>query len=255
MAVKARKRIKHVKEDHFDNQDGVAGGMCSTPKSTHTLIAESKGENNVKDAKEDISTKHEDNAKNEETIDTKPDPNEPNGPSPDNGADNKGIEVGGQGNRVTVEKTEEEEKRDEFSKQKLISINKGAEEILSCLEPQFAHEFKIACAEYKCKDIGIYLLAILNRLSKESDYYNPDFEPEWDRGDIGINKELNCKYCGKNIENPTKVKQVYCSNLCAKYDKERNDTGLIYPDQTIEDQTVEESEQEAFLNEQQRVGE
>lgn len=242
MTVKARKRIKHVKEDHFDDQDSVAGGMCATQKSTHTIIAESKGADDVKP---------------EETIDTKSDPNESNGPSPDNGVDNKRVEAGGQGSTVTVEKTEEDKRRDEFSEQKLISINKGAEEILSCLEPQFAHEFKIACAEYKCKDIGIYLLAILNRLSKQADYYDADFEPEWSKGEVGIHDDLKCRYCGKTIKNPTKVKQLYCDNLCAKYDVEHREqkTGLIFPDQTVESQTTEEFEQETYLEEQKRIGE
>ncbi len=229
MAVKARKRIKHVKEEDITNPPEPMSGMCSTQKSTATIIAERKSE-----AKE--------------AFNSQSDSNEPTGTSND-------TPDGSVGGKVVVEKTKEEKRRDEFSKQKLQEINKGAEAILSCLEPQVAHEYRIACAEYKCKDIGIYILATLNRLGKESDYYNPDFEPEWAKGTIGIHDELRCRYCDKLIENPTKVRQIFCSNLCAKYEREKNETGLVFPDQTTENQTVEEQEQEAHLAEQKRVGE
>lgn len=244
MAVKARKRIKHVKEEDITNPPEPTSGMCSTQKSTSIIIAERKSE-----SKEEEQTNLPEGGSNvKEEINSKPDLDEPTS----TGNDTPGGSVGG---KVVVEKTKEEKRRDEFSKQKLQEINRGAEAILSCLEPQVAHEYKIACAEYKCKDIGIYILATLNRLGKESDYYNPDFEPEWAQGTIGIHDELRCRYCDKLIENPTKVRQVFCSNLCAKYDREQNKTGLIFPDQTTEESTVEEQEKEAYLSEQKRVGE
>jgi hypothetical protein len=248
MAVKARKRIKHVKEEDITNP---TSGMCSTQRSTNTIVAERKEEakREEKENQDKIQTDLPEGESNvKEAINSQSNPNESTGP----GNDTADSGVGG---KVVVEKTKEEKRRDEFSKQKLQEINKGAEEILSCLEPQVAHEYRIACAEYKCKDIGIYILAILNRLGKESDYYSPDFEPEWAKGTIGIHDELRCRYCDKLIENPTKVRQVFCSNLCAKYEREKNQTGLIFPDQTVEESTVEEKESEAYLAEQKRVGE
>ena len=264
MSVKARKRIKHVREEEITNPVS-SGGMCSNQKSSAVIVAEAKArdekiaedKSNVPtgggDATTNAFTEGESNVK--ETIDSKSDIIEPDGTGTDTKDDSAGAEVGSQGTRVLVEKTQEQKRRDEFSKAKIEAINKGADAILSCLEPQFAHEFNLACTEYKCAGIGIYILAILNRLSKEADYYNPDFEPEWEQGEVGFREELRCNYCNKVIPNPTRMKQKYCSNLCAKYDRERNETGLIFPEDTIEENTVEETEEKAFNDEQKRLGE
>lgn len=235
MTVKARKRIKYVKEEDVTNPpEPASSGMCSTQKSTSTVKSEREDEE--KKNQDKVQTDLPEGATAQETS-------------------KSNVATGSVGNKVVVEKTKEEEKREEFSKQKLQEINKGAEEILGCLEPQVAHEFRVACAEYKCKDIGIYILATLNRLGKESDFYNPDFDPEWAKGTLGTYDELRCKYCDKIIVNPTKVRQMFCNNLCAKYDREQKETGLIFPDQTVEENTVEEQESEAYLAEQKRVGE
>jgi len=264
MSVKARKRIKHVREDDIANPT-QSGGMCSTQKSTSTIIAERKEEQE----RSEVETKQpfsegsttcdftqgqgEDNVK--ETIDSKSNIDEPNGTGTDNEDDSAGSKVGSQGTRVLVEKTDEEKRREVHSKLRIEEMNKGADAILSCLEPTFAREFYQACEEYKCKDIGIYVLALLNRLSKQADYYDIDFEPEWEAGEVGFLDKLKCNYCNKEIVNPTRMKQKYCSNLCAKYDREKNQTGLIFPEQTVEGITVKEQEEEAYNDEKKRLGE
>ena len=198
MSVKARKRIKHVREDDISNPSPSAG-MCSTPKSSAVVVAESK----ERDSQEGRNTETNDGSNTnaftegesnvEETNSSKPDTIEPNGTGTDVKDGSEGAEVGSQGTRVLVEKTEEEKRRDEFSKKRLGEINVGADAILSCLEPQFAKEFYTAAKDYRCEDIGIYILGILNRLSKQADYYDIDFEPEWEVGDVGFTDKLHCQ--------------------------------------------------------------
>jgi len=284
---KPRKRMHNVKEEDITNppknDDGgvrpdgdgsrkgsdnkvpqVRAGMCSTQKSTSTIKAEreqeakARAKDEVKQPITDGNTTNaftEGDSNVEETVNSKPDTDEPDGSSTDIKNDSEGSEVGSPGAVVLVEKTEEEKRREVHSKVRVAEMDKGAEAILSCLDPTFAREFYQACKEYKCKGIGIYILATLNRLSKQADYYDVDFEPEWESGDVGFVDKLKCQYCNKEITNPTRMKQKFCNNLCAKYDKERNETGLIFPEDTVEENTIEESEAEAKLSELKRVGE
>ena len=275
MAVKARQRIKHVKEEDITNPVS-SGGMCSNKKSSAVIMAEARerdekgAEDQNKLPSSDVNTSHaftegrpldnEDTNKGgdsnvEETITSSTDTIEPNGTSPVTEGNSEVPEGGGEGTRVTVEQTVEQKRREDFSKKRLSEINEGARVILSCLEPQFAQEFYTAAKDYKVADIGIYVLGILNRLSKQADYYDIDFEPEWEQGDVGFTDKLFCQYCNKEIIKPTRMKQKFCSNLCARYNKERNDTGLTFPDQTVEGQTVEEQEADAKLEELKRLGE
>lgn len=252
MAVNVRKRVKTMSEkdletpgvnktdeDSGKKQTQPSGGMGPTTKSAFTIIQENKQETEkTGDKQGDVKEK----------VDNKPNTAEPSRPSADTGANDKG-------GKVVVEETQEEKRRRKLSERKIEIINKAANDILDCLDPRFVDEYKIAAKEYSCKDIGVYILAVLNRLAKEVDFYNPDFEPEWEQGIVGFTTKLYCRYCGKEIENPTKFKQVYCCNLCAKYDREQNEPGIIYPDQTIEGKSIEEQEKDAYLAEKKRRGE
>lgn len=172
--------------------------------------------------------------------------------------DSAAGEIGGGGYKESISllEREEQKRRAAFSELKRKSINQGAEELLSCLEPSYANEYRIASMEYGVKDIGIYILGILNRLAKEVDYNNPDFEVEWEQGVVGYTDTLHCNYCGKEIISPTKLKQKFCSNLCAKYYREQGNTGIIYPDEggADENDSVEEQERRAYEAEQKRLG-
>jgi hypothetical protein len=273
MPVKPRKRMHNVKEEDITNppknddggvrHDGdgssegsdnkvpqVGAGMCSTQKSTSVIKAEREQE-----AKQKQVAFTEGDSNVEETVNNKPDTDEPDGSSTDTKNDNEGSEVRSPGAVVLVEKTEEEKRREVHTKERVKEMDKGADAILSCLDPSFSREFYQACEEYKCKGIGIYILATLNRLAKQADFYDVDFEPEWEAGNVGFVDKLKCHYCNKEIKNPTRMKQKFCNNLCAKYDRERNETGLIFPEDTTEGVTVEEQEEQAFNDEKKRLGE
>jgi hypothetical protein len=252
MGTKARPRPKpdNVREDFFEDQPD--NNIVAPPKSTAPSGGMGKAKKTIQD---DTLTNKEglyDEPKEDEFLSANT--NEPTSTGPDTESDDQGNETVGEGDIKTLSEVEEqeEERRRVFSLEKKRLINEGAQHILSCLEPQYAHEFHMACQEFQCQNIGVYILAILNRLSKESDFNNPDFEPEWERGVVGFTDEIFCEYCNKKIEG-SRRKQKYCSNLCAKYDRDRNQTGIIHPDETIyDDETEEERERRQYEEELKR---
>lgn len=249
--AKPRNPIKSVKEEDFEGQPTIQEPVKNTPPrggmgSCKKVLSDDEIRN---------AGQYED--KTNEQTDEKPDTVEPTSASTDTQPDSDRAETSREGTQKVVQEVSEKEqaRRLEFSKIKKEKINEAAEEILSCLEPLFAREFKLACNEMRCADIGIYILAILNRLSKEADYYNPDFEAEWEKGVVGYNDDLYCEYCSKKIENPDKLKQRFCSNLCARYFRETQQTGVIYPDEhTLPGKSEEEIEREAYEAELKRTG-
>lgn len=252
MATIARPResVKNVKDDFFDPQPpkvtttGVKGGMGKAKP----VISDEQ----IKNANQYAGARDVEKAGDQGAAS-----DEPSAPSTGDKPRDTTVEADREGSGKTVSLVEQEEnrRREIFSELKRKAINQGAEEILSCLEPRFAQEFRIAAMEFGVKDIGIYILGILNRLAKEVDYSNPDFEVEWEAGVVGYTDTLYCSYCSKEITNPTKLKQKFCSNLCAKYYREQDRTGVIYPDETAPN-TPSEEEQEriAFEAEQKRTG-
>jgi hypothetical protein len=254
MGTIARPRTsqKNVKDDFFDEQPNQ-NQIVQPKKDTKPTGGMGKAKKTIQD--ESIKNK-EGLYEQPEVINEESNTNEPSSASTDTEPILEGCETVGEGDIQVISEVErlEEERRHKFSVEKRDKINDGAEHILSCLEPQFAHEFKMAASEFQCKDIGVYILAILNRLSKESDWNNPDFEPEWERGVVGFTDEIFCEYCNKKITTGRR-KQKYCSNLCAKYDREQNETGIIHPDETIhDDRTVEDIEAEQYRQEIKRNG-
>jgi len=250
--AKPRTSQKNVKDDFFDEQPNQ-NQIVTPPKNT----APSGGMGKAKKTIQDETLKNKEGLYEEpEVINEGPNTDEPSGTGTDTEPVVEGCETVGEGNKVVISEVErqEEERRRKFSLEKRDLINEGAKQILSCLEPMYAHEFQMAAKEFQCKDIGVYILAILNRLSKESDYNNPDFEPEWERGVVGFTDEIFCEYCNKKITSGRR-KQKYCSNLCAKYDREQNETGIIHPDETIHsDKTIEDIESEQYRQEIKRNG-
>jgi len=243
--AKPRTSQKNVKDDFFDPQPPIV----EPPVDTKPTGGMGKARKTIID--ETIT-----NAGQYNEQETEGDTIEPTGTGTDTVVGDQGLEVVGEGDIKVISEVEkqEEERRRIFSLEKKALINEGAEQILSCLEPAFAHEYHEACKEFRCENIGVYILAILNRLSKESDFANPDFEPEWERGVVGFTDEIFCEYCNKKIKN-SRRKQKYCSNLCAKYDRERNESGVIHPDETIwDDKTEEDKEREQYEDEQMRNG-
>ncbi len=137
----------------------------------------------------------------------------------------------------------------EVNEELLEKLNKAAETLLKCLPDEMAKDFRTACfKDHSMKDMGIYLMGLLNRLYKVGDYYNPDIEPEWDKRVVGYSSELYCNNCNKLIENPTNLNQLFCSNVCSKNYKERYSTGVIKPAEK-EHPTEEEQDQKAWDNE------
>ena len=153
------------------------------------------------------------------------------------------------------EKEQDAKKQRELrqSEERIRKLNASAVYILNCLEPGFCQDWMQAAQENRIKDIGVYVLGVLNRLSKMVDYMETDIEPEWDRGFIGYDEHLYCEYCKKEIENPTNIKQRFCTNLCAKRYKDSNTTGVIYPG-TNRGPTEEEVEEKQWEREQRREG-
>lgn len=252
MGTIARPRTSqnNVKDDFFDEQP--TKGIVTPKKSTPPKGGMGKAKKTIQDE----TLKNKEGLYDEPDFNEEPNPNEPTGTGTDTESVDQGSKVVGEGDILAISEVEkqEEERRRKFSLEKRDLINEGAKHILSCLEPTYAHEFYMAAQEFQCKDIGVYILAILNRLSKESDYNNPDFEPEWERGVVGFTDEIFCEYCNKKITSGRR-KQKYCSNLCAKYDREQNQTGIIHPDETIhDDKTVEEIEEEQYRQELVRNG-
>ena len=136
----------------------------------------------------------------------------------------------------------------------LLALNNSADLILECLPPGLKADFHTACyKDFFMKDIGLYVLGLLNRMYKMGDYYNPDIEPEWDRRIVGISKNLKCNYCSKEIPNPQNINQLFCCNLCAKRYREKDKTGVIFPG---EKDLGSEADQDAkaWEKEQERLG-
>lgn len=158
--------------------------------------------------------------------------------APDNGKD--------KGDRDR--RTGQEKKR----KERVELLNMWASNMLSCLDPDAKENFMAAAFDAKVKDIGVYILGILNRMHKMADYFEPDIEPDWEVGIIGWDEDLYCQYCKKKIENPTHLKQIFCSNKCARNYKIQNTTGLIYP-KTVSDVSTDPEEKQ-WDREQKRMG-
>lgn len=140
------------------------------------------------------------------------------------------------------------------SEVRIHTLNQYAEFFLSCLEPEANQNFHIAAFDAKVKDIGVYILGVLNRLHKMGDYFEPDIEFEWEEGIVGYNNDLYCQYCHKKIEHPTNLRQVFCSNKCAKDYKTEGSTGVIYPSDIQRGPTVEQVEEKQWEREQKRMG-
>ena len=135
---------------------------------------------------------------------------------------------------------------------KLRKLNSSAYFILDNMHPGMKQEFDTACKDFGMKDIGIYLMGLLNRLYKTVDYYNPDFEPEWENRILDLNDDLICQNCGKDIEDPEHIRQIYCCNLCAKEARDKAKTGVVYP--TVKDHGSEaEQDEKAWIKEQKRM--
>jgi hypothetical protein len=114
--------------------------------------------------------------------------------------------------------------------ERLAKLNDAAMLILDHLTPEVKKEFLIAAQEWDIADISIYVLGLLNRLYKTVDFYNPDIEPEWQKRVVGYDEHLICKQCNNIIQNPTHLKQKFCSNLCSKeFSVAAKDTGVIQP--------------------------
>jgi hypothetical protein len=148
----------------------------------------------------------------------------------------EGMDIGDRPDGVVQEKTVLERNTGATYKdvERIKKLNECTNFILDCLSRGIKHEFEIAAKDYDIKDIGIYVLGILNRLYKAVDLYNPDFEPEWEQGVVGEDKQLYCQYCNKHIIKPKNPRQVYCCNLCARYDNERNTTGIVQPNEAYD---------------------
>ena len=145
---------------------------------------------------------------------------------------------------------EEEVKVDE---ERLKKLNDAAMLILDHLMPEVKKEFLIAAQEWGVPDIAIYVLGLLNRLYKTVDFYNPDIEPEWQKRVVGYDDHLVCQHCNQVIQNPTHLRQKFCSNICARdFAKGAQDTGLVYPNDV---DRGTEAEQDAIAAESERVRE
>lgn len=253
--AKPRNTINNVKDDFFDPQPGPAQEIVKPSQTPRGGMGKPKAV--LEDDKLTNAGQYGDKEDEQKTIDKGVAVDEP----PAAGTSDKPVDTdgkaGGEGYKKSVSLLEQEEqkRRAAFSELKRRAINQGAEELLSCLEPSAANEYRIAAMEYGVKDIGIYVLGILNRLAKEVDFNNPDLEVEWQNGVVGYTDTLRCNYCGKEIVNPTKLKQKFCSNLCAKYYREQGDTGVVYPDEhRTERPTPEDEERTAYEAELQRTG-
>lgn len=261
--AKPRTPINNVRDDFFDPQpekESTGTGPAEIvipPKSTSPKGGMGRPGKVLKDDTIKNAGQYSGDSGEQKTIDSGPAADEPATASSGDKPDSAAGKAGGAGYQKSVSLLEQEEqkRRTAFSELKRKSINQGAEELLSCLEPTFANEYRIAAMEYGVKDIGIYILGILNRLAKEVDYSNPDFEVEWEQGVVGYTDTLHCNYCGKEIINPKKLKQKFCSNLCAKYYREQGETGIIYPDESsVERPSPEDEERTAYEAEVQRSG-
>ena len=151
------------------------------------------------------------------------------------------------------EKETKERDRQE-NERKRIKLNDAADVILSCLEPSSAQDIRMAAKDYKIMDMGIYILGLINRLVKTVDYYEPDIEVEWESGKVGYSSKLTCKYCGKEIEEPKNIKQIYCSNRCARRDRDFGETGIVFPNQHGTGVSDVEVDEKQWEKEQRRIG-
>lgn len=141
------------------------------------------------------------------------------------------------GKAVPVKSKEEKEKEAkkkkdlELSKERVKKLNECATFMLNCLEPGFREDWREAAKEQRIPDIGMYVLGVLNRLSKMVDYMEYDIEPEWEQGFVGYNEKLFCEFCTKEIPitKTTHLRQRFCDNLCAKRYDEMHNTGIVFP--------------------------
>lgn len=158
---------------------------------------------------------------------------------------------------IKKRETREHEQRameKEENERRRIKLNDAAEVILSCLEPNSAQDIRMAAKDYKIHDMGIYMLGLVNRLVKTVDYYEPDIEAEWESGKVGYSATVKCKYCGNEVIEPKNIKQIYCSNRCAKRDRDFGKTGVIFPDTGSSGISDVEVEEKKWEQEQKRMG-
>lgn len=147
-----------------------------------------------------------------------------------------------------------EEKEKKAGEERRKSLNAAAETILACLEPSAARDIKTASLDYKIHDIGLYILGLINRLVKTVDIFEPDIEIEWENGKVGYDVAPVCKYCGKEIVEPKNIKQIYCSNRCARRDRNFGETGVVFPNQHGTGVSAVEVEERQWEAEQRRLG-
>jgi hypothetical protein len=176
----------------------------------------------------------------------------------DQGREDRGVE-GSVGKFIKIDRRKTDadlrKERERYeSADRILRLNQHVEYILSCLEPEANQNFHTAAFDAKVKDIGIYILGILNRMHKMADYFEPDIEFEWEDGVVGYSEDLYCQYCHKKIERPTNLKQLFCSNICARDYKNASSTGVIFPSNVQRGPTVEEMEEKQWEREQKRIG-
>ena len=146
------------------------------------------------------------------------------------------------------------ERERQESERKRIKLDDAAEVFLSCLEPNSAQDIRMAAKDQKIRSMGIYFLGLINRLIKTVDYYEPDIEAEWESGKVGYSSKLTCKYCSKDIDEPKNIKQIYCSNRCARRDRDFGETGVIFPNQHGTGLSDVEVDEKKWEQEQKRIG-
>jgi hypothetical protein len=233
-----------------------------------THVAKSRKKLKEKEAKEDKAILVE-----EKDEDTKSSSNKQGGADDDGGIDSAPVadkkvaqkagskqrrskaDVGGfikPSNGDDKDLSDRRSKQKEKGKEKIILLNDWANNILSCLDPEAKQNFLTAAFDAKVKDIGVYILGVLNRMHKMADYFEPDIETDWEDGLVGYDQDLYCGYCGKEIKEPTHLRQIFCDNKCARNHKLQNTTGVLFP-KTVQDSAVDPEEKQ-WEHEQKRMG-
>lgn len=158
---------------------------------------------------------------------------------------------------ISEREKNEKETRDRERKEneeKRIKLNVAADVILSCLEPGAARDIRNAAKDYKIKNIGIYVLGLINRLVKTVDIFEPDIEVEWESGKVGYSSILFCKYCNTEITKPKNIGQIYCSNRCARRDSDFGKTGVLFPTDHSTISGDDKMDEKKWEQEQRRIG-
>lgn len=136
---------------------------------------------------------------------------------------------------------------------KEMTIDQAVETILSLFEPNVKKEFEIAAHELGLS-LPLYIAGLLNYLYLIPDYYNPDVDQGWLEGNKPKIKDLFCQYskCGKKIEKPQHVNQIFCCNECAKWGVKERKPGVVHPVPT-ERETEEQTDLKAYKKEEERL--